>query len=212
MRCFLAIALALPALPAPLAAHPHGWIDIQTEVLVDDAGRLEGLRQAWLFDEFYSAFMLDDFAQAGLDREQGLARLLRQDVEALAPHDYFTRVEIDGEPQPFGAARAYANGVAAGRIWFRFELPLAEPVDPSDREVRYAVFDPTYYIELLHHGDAPVRLAAGLAERCAVEVIEPDPPAEIVSLAALLDRSAEADDGLGAHFAQWVELRCAPPR
>jgi ABC-type uncharacterized transport system substrate-binding protein len=208
MRTLLAIALALS--PLPLAAHPHGWIDIRTEVLVDDAGRIEGLRQAWLFDEFYSAFMLDDFEHQGLPQEDGLARLLVQDVEALAPFDYFTRLEVDGSPEGFDAVRAYANGVAQGRIWFRFELPLAEPIEPGGRDVRYAVFDPTYFIELLHHGDDPVRLAEPLVERCDVAVVDPDPPAEIVSLAAMLDRTAEADDGLGAHFAQWIELRCAP--
>jgi len=154
--------------------------------------------------------MLDDVEREGLARDEGLARLLRQDVAALAPHDYFTRVEADGEPVRFGEVRAYANGVAAGRIWFRFELPLAEPVEPTTAELRYAVFDPTYYIEILHHGDAPVELQKPLAERCAARVIEPDPPAEIVSFAALLDRNAESDDGLGAHFAQWVELACAP--
>ena len=209
MRLLLAIALVL----APLAgarAHPHGWIDIRTEVLTDDEGRVTGLRQAWLFDELYSAFMLDDLEREGFGREEGLARLLRQDVAALAPHDYFTRVEVDGEPVRFGEVRAYANGVAAGRIWFRFELPLAEAVDPAAGELRYAVFDPTYYIEILHHGDAPVELPDPLAERCEVRVIAPDPPAEIVSLAAVVDRSDESDAGLGRHFAQWVELACAP--
>ncbi len=180
--------------------------------MVDDAGRVEALRQAWLFDEFYSAFMLDDFAQAGLEREEGLGELLRQDVEALAPFDDFTRVEVTGEPQEFDAVRAYANGVARGRIRFRFELPLAEPVDPTGSELRYAVFDPTYQIELLHQGEPRVRLPRALAGRCAVEVIAPDPPAESVSLAAMLERTEEAWDGLGAQVAEWVELRCAPPR
>jgi ABC-type uncharacterized transport system substrate-binding protein len=210
MRRLAATLLAVLTLcPAPLGAHPHGWIDIRSEVLADESGRIVGLRQAWVFDELYSAFMLDEFVAEGVGRDQGLARLLQEDVEALAPYDYFTRVEVDGDPQAFEAVRAYANGVASGRIWFRFELPLAEPVDPVGRDVRYAVFDPTYYIELLHHGDAPVRLAEPLAERCHVALIEPAPPAEIVSLAAMLDRTADGGDGLGAHFAQWVELRCA---
>lgn len=210
MRILLAIMLVL----APFAAaraHPHGWIDIRTEVLTDDAGRITALRQAWLFDEMYSAFMLDDFEHEGLGRDEGLARLLHQDVAALAPYDYFTRVEVAGERAGVGEVRAYANGVAAGRIWFRFELPLAEPVEPMTAELRYAVFDPSYYIEILHHGDAPVELPDPLAERCDARVIEPDPPGEIVSFAAMLDRSADSDDGLGRHFAQWVELACAPP-
>ncbi len=206
-----AVALVVLALATGhVRAHPHGWIDVRTEVLADARGRMTGLRQAWLFDELYSAFVLDEFEAEGLSREDGLARLLDDDVTALAPFDYFTRVEVDGAVRDLGAARAYANGVAAGRIWLRFELPLAEPVDPATANVRYAVFDPTYFIEILHRGDAPVALAEPLADRCEVAVIAPDPPAEIVSFAAMLDRNAEADDGLGAHFAEWIELACAP--
>ncbi len=214
MRALLPLALGLAALLAagPARAHPHGWIDVQTAVLVDEAGRIAALRQAWLFDELYSAFILDEFEQDGLSREAGLARLLEQDVAALAPHDYFTRVEVAGEARGFAPVRAAANGVAAGRIWLRFELPLARPVDPAAGEVRYAVFDPTYYIELLHVGADPVQLTGGLAERCEAGIVDPEPPAEIVSLAAMLDRTAASDDGLGAHFAQWIELRCDPPR
>ena len=210
---FALLALAVVALACgagPVRAHPHGWIDIRTEVLVDTDGRVTGLRQAWLFDELYSAFILDEFAAEGLSREDGLARLLEEDITALAPFDYFTRVEVADEAVDLGAARAYANGVADGRIWLRFDLPLAEPVDPAAHGLRYAVFDPTYYIEIRHRGDAPVALGEPLAGRCEVTVVEPDPPAEIVSFAAMLDRNAEDDDGLGVHFAQWVELACAP--
>jgi len=210
------IALAPFALSAfgwgagTVRAHPHGWIDIHTEVLADAQGRVTGLRQAWLFDELYSAFILDEFEAEGVSRDAGLARLLEEDITALAPFDYFTRLEVDGAPQEVGTARAYANGVADGRIWLRFELPLAGPVDPAVEALRYAVFDPTYVTEILHRGDAPLALAEPLTERCDVALIEPDPPAELVSFAAMLDRGAEDDDGLGAHFAQWVELACAP--
>jgi len=83
VRILLAIALVL----APLAAaraHPHGWIDIRTELLTDDDGRITAIRQAWLFDETYSAFVLDDLEREGPGREEGLARLSRRDVAANA--------------------------------------------------------------------------------------------------------------------------------
>jgi len=83
VRLLLAIALVLPALAAA-RAHPHGWIDIRTELLTDDEGRVTGLRQAWLFDELYSAFMLDDLEREGRGRDEGLARLSRRDVAANA--------------------------------------------------------------------------------------------------------------------------------
>jgi len=205
-----ALAAAVLAGTPSANGHPHGWIDLRTEVLVDAEGRVTALRQAWLFDELYSAFILDEFATAGVDREAGLAGLLREDMAALAAYDFFTRVEVAGEPRRVGDARAGANGIAGERIWLRFDLPLARPVAPTAGELRYAVYDPTYFIEMRHAGDEPVDLGGELARSCEAILIPPDPPAEIVGFAAMLDRNANSDDGLGAHFAEWVELRCEP--
>ncbi len=208
-RAWIVIAVTLLFPSAAAWGHPHGWIDVQSKVVFDDAGRITAIEQAWLFDELYSAFMLDEFATSGQTRDEGLAQLAHEDIAALAPFDYFTRVEVEGEAQPFVAVTDYANGVAAERIWLRFRLPLAEAIDPA-ADMRYAVYDPTYYIELLHIGAAPVQLEGTGSEGCTTTVVEPTPSTEIVGLAAALDQFAVADEGLGTHFAQWIELRCAP--
>ena len=210
MLRMLTVAVLL-ALAGPVLAHPHGWIDMQSRVLFDGDGRITGLRQVWLFDELYSAFILDEIRLAGEGEEEGLAALAHEDVAALAPHDYFTVVEVAGERQAFAPVTRYDNGLTDGRIWLRFDLPLAAPVEPQRREVRYAVFDPTYYIEILHVGDPPVRLDAPGADACGFRLIEPEPAAEIVNFAAALDMNATDDAGLGRHFAQWVELACTAP-
>lgn len=189
-------------------AHPHGWIDMQSKLVFDDEGRIAAIQQAWLFDELYSAFMLDEFRANGERPEDGLARLAAEDIAALAPFDYFTRFEVDGTAQGFGAVDTYANGVAGERIWLRFLLPLATPVAPSST-VRYAVYDSTYYIEVLHVGETPVLLEGPGSDACAAHLIQPQPSEEIIGFAASLDMFTVADDGLGDHFAQWVDLECA---
>ncbi|TVQ36013.1 MAG: DUF1007 family protein [Geminicoccaceae bacterium] len=194
------------ALAPAAVAHPHGWIDIQTKLHFDDAGRLIAIDQAWLFDDLYSAFILEEFAADGLTVEEGLVELGRADIEALADFDYFTVVKRAGEPVPLGRVEHFANGVAANRIWLRFELPLAAPLPMDEGEVRYAVFDPTYFIEILHLGDPPVLFEGRTG--CGFELIEPDPPSEMVWLAAALDMGQSGGDGLGAYFAEWVIVQC----
>ncbi len=200
--------LVLMPPPAPVAAHPHGWIDMQSKVVFDAQGRVRALEQAWLFDELYSAFILDEFALNGESVEDGLTRLARDDIAALAAFDYFTVLEVAGEAQPFAAVTAYANGVADERIWLKFELPLAEPVAPGAGELTYVVFDPTYYIEVLHVGEEPVQLTGPGSDACTASIVEPAPPTEIANLAASLDMYAFGGDDLGRHFAQTIQLAC----
>jgi ABC-type uncharacterized transport system substrate-binding protein len=190
----------------PVAGHPHGWIDIQTRLLFDDAGRLAAIEQAWLFDELYSAFILEEFAAAGQSVEEGLAQLGQADIEALAEYDYFTVVEQARARLPIGRVERFANGIAAERIWLKFALPLAEAVDPAAGELRYAVYDPTYFVEIAHLGEPPVSFAG--RDDCRFELIPPEPPSEMVWLAAALDRGESAGDGLGIHFAEWIVVRC----
>ncbi len=192
--------------PVAASAHPHGWIDIQTRLLFDDAGRVTGIEQAWLFDELYSAFILEEFALDGVPVEEGLEELGQADIAALAEFDYFTNLKQDGRKVALASVETFANGLAADRIWMRFEVPLVAPLDVDAGEVRYAVYDPTYFIEIMHRGEPPVLLEGRPA--CGFEVIAPDPPSEMVWLAAALDRGESGGDGLGAYFAEWVVVTC----
>jgi ABC-type uncharacterized transport system substrate-binding protein len=203
----LGLGCALVA-SAAVHAHPHGWIDIQTRLVLDDQRRVVLVEQAWLFDDLYSAFVLEEFAQAGQSVDEGLRELGQADIVALAEFDYFTVVEADGERQSLGRVERFANGVTADRVWLKFELPLAEPLPLEGRAVRYAVFDPTYYIEILHGGAPPVVFGGPATDGCNAEVIPPEPPSEAIWLAAALDRDETAGDGLGIHFAEWVNVRC----
>ena len=45
---------------AACGAHPHSWIDMVSQLQINRDGQLTELRLAWLFDEFYSASILDD--------------------------------------------------------------------------------------------------------------------------------------------------------
>jgi ABC-type uncharacterized transport system substrate-binding protein len=55
LRRFLIALCGLLAGSTAALAHPHVWVAARSEVVFDAEGRILGLRNAWEFDEMYSA-------------------------------------------------------------------------------------------------------------------------------------------------------------
>lgn len=208
---------------SPAQAHPHAWIDLRVAVLFDSTGALVGLRETWLFDEYYTAFATEGM-EAGPDalpsREQ-LDILLRQNIKNLSEYDYFTRVwhgeAADKQPVPFlPVVEMDSRLTAARRLEMTFVLRFAEPVSAWTRPVVYAIYDPTYYVEMLHaEKGTPIRLEAAPAG-CAYQLHRPNPNPEMVALAAALDTTQSPEEEgygseFGSMFAQRVSVQCRTP-
>ncbi len=89
-----------------------------------------------------------------------------------------------------------------------FVVPLSTPATLGEASLTYAVYDPTYYVELLHaESDDAIRLEGAPAD-CAYTLIPPDPDPEMVTFAAGLGQTESAGDGLGILFAERVSLQC----
>ncbi|MGP1394973.1 MAG: DUF1007 family protein [Inquilinaceae bacterium] len=209
------VAMALAALPgvfpiAAVQAHPHVWIDIQADILFDDDGRVAALGQRWLFDEFYTAFVtegLDGDGDGAPDAEP-LDALLRDTMTNLRDYDFFSRVERGAETLDFGDISDMAVSVRDGRLEMAFTLPLATPVAPGPDGLRYAVFDPSFYVEMLHaQTDDAIRLVDA-PDGCLHRLRAPNPDADALSLASSLDQLDSAGTDLGILFAEWVTVRC----
>ncbi|MEW5726495.1 MAG: DUF1007 family protein [Pseudomonadota bacterium] len=195
--------------PLPAAAHPHAWIDLRVEVLFDPAGRVTALRQTWLFDEYYTAFATEGFDKNrdGQPDRDKLDALLAENLGNLAQYDTFTRVRAGGGAVAVGKPGEASSRMVGNRLEMTFSLPLKAPVAVGEG-IDYAVFDPTFYIEILHAEKGEQVRLVGAPASCAHEVVAPSPSIETVALAQGLDRTQSAGDGLGAHFAEWVEIRC----
>ncbi len=206
----LAAALVSAVWQRSADAHPHVWIDVKVEVVFDEKGQVTGLREIWIFDELYTAFVsggLDKDSDGQAD-EDVLAELLQANMTSLRDYDYFTRVEVGGEAQRFDKARDAENWVERDKLRMRFFLPLAEPVSPQDGQLRYAVYDPTYYVELIHSPAADAIVLSGASETCSYALQAPNPNPDTVSFAASLDQTESGGDGLGIYFAEWVDIAC----
>ena len=201
-------------LASPLAmAHPHGWLDMSVRVITNDDGAVTGLHQTWRMDPFYSLVVMEELQQVpGTSLEQGLDQLGSEIRNNLTPQHYFTEVRIGDKPQTFGEVTEYTALERDGRLTFMFILPLTSPQPLSGQVLEYQVFDPTYYIEMVHEeeGDEPSPQALILNGEpdCTLSVLPADPDPEKVLQASLLDVDEEGEPGLGRHFAETGRVDC----
>lgn len=202
----LCVVIALAALyPVPAAAHPHAWIDTSEEIVFDAAGRVTAIRQHWLFDEFYTAETVK--ASGHGDNAEALVRRL---LGNLKEWGYFTRVRQNGKSLVLAAPTEHSGRVEGHRLVMTFVVPLAEPVAVAGAPLSYAVYDPSFYIEMLHAETTEQVRLSGAPAGCRVRVIQPQPDPKAVALASSLDRTQSGGDGLGAFFAETVEVTCGP--
>lgn len=203
MAIVLSLAVSLAA-PSSATAHPHAWIDLRTSVVLDADGRAVAIEQRWSFDPLYSALLIDDLGTtAQALRVHGTDMLGR-----LRAYDYYTEVRIDGKIQAPGTVHEFTSGVQSDRYWIRFVMPLGAPVDPTTHRLSYSVFDPTYYIEILHPKGGKVELVGTKPGRCVARIDPPKPAADDILRARSLAVDSRPDNSLGALFAERVEVGC----
>ncbi|CAM3849873.1 DUF1007 domain-containing protein [Vreelandella rituensis] len=208
-----AALLLLGMLSANVSAHPHGWIDLSVRVMTDEQGRVEGLRQTWRMDPFYSLVVLEELQQVeGESLDVALDQLGHEIRDNLANQGYFTEVYLNDERQGLGEVTDYTVMERDGRVSFMFILPLQTPQLLTGGILRYQVFDPSYYLEVVHEADQGEPLESALVlsseQECRLDILPADPDPERVMKAAMLDVDEQATPGLGRHFAETGEVAC----
>lgn len=192
-------------------AHPHAWIDLKVSVLFDDTGKVKGLRQYWLLDPLYSMILLEEMredAQGDTLREK-LDDIGGRMISNLEPYAYFTQATYQGEVIRDVKIDNHLLSVERSRLQLGFDLLFPEVVSiTTNTPLHYSIFDPTYYIEILHEEveDAIVLNTAQLS--CQFNLKPPNPSPALIARAAALDINETSDPDLGKHFAEKVEIRC----
>lgn len=178
--------------PLYARAHPHVWIDVLVQPLQDGQGRITALAQSWQFDPFYSALLLEEVARGGEGQTwQDLERDIRT---TLTDEGLYTFPR-----EQFAAVRAFRLERRGDELWVQAELPLAEPA----YRLRYQIYEPEYYVEILHAAGQPLSFG-----NCRLEIAAAEPDEEKYLEAAALDKDAKGDPNLGRFFAQTADLYC----
>lgn len=192
-------------------AHPHAWIDLRIAVLFSQDGHVEALRQEWAFDPTYSHLLLEDMAadQPHLDLETALRTMAERMLGNLSEHGYFTEITLGERHLEPAVARDATLSLRQRRLHLQFELPVEGTRPFATQPLTYRVYDPTYWIEILHDPEDVIHLAGG--EGCSARIQPPRPEPWMVAYAATLNRDQRAPIAdLGRPFAEVVSIECIP--
>jgi ABC-type uncharacterized transport system substrate-binding protein len=173
-RLLIALLLTFAGI-AGARAHPHVWVAARSEVVFGPDGKILGLKNAWEFDEMYSAFAVQGLGKGGKPptREE-LAPLAKTNVESLAEFDYFTYAKQNGARLAFKAPEdAYLESNDKKIVTLHFFLPLETPAS-AKKPFSFQMYDPTYFVAFALEKKDPVTLEKAPAG-CSVSLVEPAP-------------------------------------
>jgi ABC-type uncharacterized transport system substrate-binding protein len=198
--------------PIEAQAHPHVWVTMNTELLYDTGGAATALRQAWSFDDMFSAFATTGLVAGtkGHFTRQELQPIADVNVSTLKDFDYFTYAKIDGkrdrnafnEPMDYFAS----YDAKATVLTLHFTLPFKVPVKAKVLELE--IYDPTFFIDFGFAAKDSVKLV-GAPPRCTVSADKPPDPNFVT--AQQLDKGfipSEAYIGMGGSFANKILAQC----
>lgn len=178
----------------PVSAHPHVWILVEVTPRLNAAGEITALQQRWAFDPIYSAIFIDEMNKT--PDEQKEARWQRIEERTLTPlfaEKFYTRPK-----DKFGEAHSARLYETNGELIIEAELPLLRPV----KSLYYQIYEPTYYVEILHNPkQRPM-------PSCRLNISHAKPDSAKQEEAAALDQDAVVSYDLGQYFAEHAELLC----
>lgn len=178
------------------SAHPHVWVDAKADILFDESGAITAIRQAWRFDEAFSAYLmlgLDTDGDGEYSREE-TAELAQVNVTSLADFHYFTSIAGaattdrlgDLFSEEFQAPQDYYLDFDGIYVTLHFTLPLTVPMMAMGHDlVIMDIYDPEFFVAFSLMEADPIALI-GAPEACALSVDDPpdldDSYASILSL------------------------------
>ena len=189
-------------------AHPHMWVDLKSQIVLHDDGGPSAINQEWLFDDFFSTALIEEASLHPDGIEAGLRQEITEIMSNLQPYDYFTLVKRDGESLPLtwiGDATAEVRG---NRVLMRFTVTIEGPIDLVTQKFSYAIFDPTYYIEMFHAEGQTIAFEGGTPAGCSTEIEQPNPSAEAIALSQSVSLDVNPDNTIGRLFAETVHVKC----
>jgi len=130
-------------------AHPHVFIDNRIAVVFNDKG-LKGFRHEWAFDEMFSSTIIQEFDlnADGEFSEEEIKKVEKGAFSNLKEYNYFTDITINGEQFKIQEVRDFYAEIDRGVMIYQFFIPCEETAVIENKEVKIAVFDPTYFVQV----------------------------------------------------------------
>jgi len=189
-------------------SHPHMWIDLKSNILVNEKGLVTSVQQEWLFGDFSSTILIEDMSKHPDGFNSGLKEEISNIFNNLYTYSYFTLVKKDGVKIKLGRVVKFDAEIRGKRVWVKFKLPFVNPVDLQKTHLTISIFDPTYYIEMLHFENTEVTFLGKKPNGCVTKIIPPSPSQEAVMLSKSANLDINPDTSIGKLFAEIIDVSC----
>jgi ABC-type uncharacterized transport system substrate-binding protein len=193
IKTLIAFAFANAFISCSAEAHPHSWIALTSEFILDDRGYLAEIRQRWDFDAFYSMMTLADVMNEFRDKNSGLQNMATTMVRNLASYQYFSTLMVNRteiplvEPEHYQLQTVTEEGQQILSLNMHFRI--APSLGIEGKTITWSVFDPTYYIDMAHRDTTKVVIHGGNATECSKQIELPNPSDDIIEYASSLDQT-----------------------
>ena len=212
------VAIATTAFAKPVAAHPHVWADMSSQLQISDDGKITGVRVQWTTDKVCAKDALSgmDTNGDGIYEPEELAKLTEENLSALSEYDYFVSFRFNGEKQKNGKAMDgnQTYNPKDGRLTLLFTLPLETPLDPHQGAVQLKVYDPEFFIDFEYVKERPLVISKRLAGGCSAKLMPIPSDTTVDQTKQMLstkgkDWKPDNNEDFGSMFAQAALVECA---
>lgn len=140
----------------PLLSHPHVFIDNRIWVIFNDKG-LKGFKHEWGFDEMFSSTIIEEFDldADGKFNEKEIKRVETGAFSNLKEHNYFTDININGQQFKIKEFKDFQAKIDSGTMIYEFFIPCEVTASRLIQEVKIAVYDPSYFVQILWTSKKP---------------------------------------------------------
>ncbi|THB66366.1 MAG: DUF1007 family protein [Desulfovibrio sp.] len=145
---------ALLLAPYTASAHPHVFLEAEVTFVFDDEG-LAGIRHRWVFDEMFTATILDivDLNRNGTIDPDEVSVTQQEAFSNLENYDYFMAIHINGERFNVEWVTDFTAEVRDdGKLIYGFLVPCHVAAHSDPKEIKVAVYDETFYV-FIAYGD-----------------------------------------------------------
>ncbi|MDP8163458.1 DUF1007 family protein [Pasteurella skyensis] len=203
------ILLTFSLISITCSAHPHSWIDMKNNVLIEE-GKLIGFQMEWTLDEMASSSLIYEMKVS--EDKLETRKEITKDMQNTAISNHYFSYLYDENNQPIKYTTKPKNTyfeIKNNQVIFHITFYLTYPQEVKNRRFKLFTYEPSYYISMSYE-DSNALLLSDVDSLCKLELKEPQINADLKEYASNLDKSDNPDENLslGAQFSQEVVIVC----
>lgn len=135
--------------------HPHGFVEAEVALVFDEQG-FSGVSERWTIDEWTTLTIFEVINENGdgaLDAEE-IKAIERESFDSIGDYSYFTSILIDGAPFEIKWATDFKVTLEGAKLIYSFFVPCHVKAIKTPKNIKVAVFDPTFYIYVAYASEA----------------------------------------------------------